>query len=49
MKKSLISMTEGQVKQLKRKAKEVGISVSELIRRILDEYFDKKDKVSTGT
>lgn len=49
MKKSLISMTERQVRQLKRKAREIGISVSELIRRIIDEYFDKKDKTEKDT
>ena len=34
-------LTEKQIKKLKAQSKKSGISSSELIRRALDEYFDK--------
>ena len=44
MKKKLLHLTDRQSKTLEKKAKILGISSSELIRRILDEYIDKKEK-----
>jgi len=43
MKQKLIGLTDRQQKYLKEEAKNIGISVSELIRRILDEHIDRKD------
>ncbi len=37
-----IYLTERQVKIIKREAKDSGISMAELIRRILDKYLDKE-------
>jgi hypothetical protein len=39
MTKRLISFSEPQYEALKAKAKEFGISVSELVRRIVDTYL----------
>lgn len=38
MKKQMISFTEPQLVFLKREAKRLGISVAELVRRIVDAY-----------
>ena len=38
MQKKVVSLTEGQVKYLKRQSEIYGISVSEVLRRILDQY-----------
>ena len=38
-----IYYTEQQIEKLKEEAKNIGINVSELVRRIIDEHFDKKD------
>jgi hypothetical protein len=38
MHKQMVSLTEPQVAFLKTEAKQLGISVSDLIRRILDQY-----------
>lgn len=40
MRAKLVHLTERQFKYLHDKAEELGISVSELIRRILDENMD---------
>jgi metal-responsive CopG/Arc/MetJ family transcriptional regulator len=49
MVKKLISFAENDVKELEKLAKEKGISLSELVRRILDRYLEerktKKSKV----
>ena len=39
-----IYYTEQQIKKLKAEANKTGIKVSELVRRIIDEYFDNKEK-----
>ena len=44
MKKKLLHLTNRQWNELKKESKELGISSSELIRRILDEYIDRKGK-----
>lgn len=41
MKKRLISFSEPQYDKLKQRAEKLGISVSELVRRIVDAYLDK--------
>ena len=43
MKRTQIYLTEVQMKKLSERAKGQGISLSELIRRVLDEYIEKKD------
>jgi len=43
MKKKLLHLTNRQWNELKKEAKALGISSSELIRRILDEYIDEKE------
>jgi hypothetical protein len=45
-KKLLVSFTEKQVRSLKREAREKDLSVSELVRRILDEHFERGCKRS---
>jgi len=42
--KKLISLTERQVKVLSKKAKELQISFSEMLRRVLDEYIERINK-----
>ena len=45
-----IYLSERQVELLKHESKKYDIKISELIRRILDTYFEKdKDNVSTKT
>ena len=47
MVKKLISFAESDAKELDKLAKEKGISLSELVRRILDRYLEEqKDKIS---
>lgn len=42
MKRTQMYLTENQTILLNKKAQEVGISKSELIRRILDNYINKE-------
>ena len=42
-------LTEKQIKKLKALSKKSGLSASELIRRALDEYFDKINAVNQIT
>jgi len=42
MKKRMISFTDPQEAFLKREAKKLGISVSDLVRRIVDQYREGK-------
>jgi hypothetical protein len=42
MHKQMISLTEPQVAFLKKEAERLGISVSDLIRRIVDQYREGK-------
>ena len=44
MKRVLLCMTEREVKMLKDESKELGISLAELVRRIIDKYIGDKDK-----
>ena len=39
-----ICLTEKEKKTLEEESKKIGISMAELIRRILDEYFKKQSK-----
>jgi len=43
MKRTQIYLTKMEVIKLKKKSQELGISNSELIRRIIDLYIDKED------
>jgi arsenate reductase-like glutaredoxin family protein len=36
-------LTESQIEQLKKLSKQSGLSVSEIIRRALDKYFEKNN------
>lgn len=42
MKKTIVSLTERQMKSISEEAQELGISKSELIRRLLDKHIDSK-------
>ena len=42
--KILICLTEQEIKLLKDNSEESGLSVSEIIRRILDEHYTKENK-----
>lgn len=42
MHKQMVSLTEPQVAFLKREAEKLGISMSDLIRRIVDSYREGK-------
>jgi hypothetical protein len=42
MHRTNIYLTARQMKQLGKQAKQTGISLGEMIRRILDEHLDKK-------
>jgi predicted DNA binding CopG/RHH family protein len=44
MKRTNIYLTERQIKELKKQATKIGISTSELIRRILDQYLNSTQK-----
>lgn len=44
MKRTQIYLTKQEVIKLKKKAQKIGISKSELIRRIIDLYLDKENK-----
>jgi len=44
MKKKLLHLTVRQWKSLEEESKTLGISSSELIRRILDSYIDDKEE-----
>jgi hypothetical protein len=41
--KKLITLTDRQIKTLSKIAKELQISFSEMLRRILDEYIERKE------
>ena len=43
MKKKTFTLTENNIKQLETDASKIGIPASELLRRILDEYFKKNE------
>lgn len=43
MEKRLISLTKPQTRWLKREAKQLGVSVSELVRRAIDEKKERSD------
>lgn len=42
MKRKDFYLTERQIAALEKEAKQKGITVAELIRRIIDEYYDAK-------
>lgn len=42
MKKTLLSLTDKQHESIKQLAQDKGISKSELLRRIIDEWFDEQ-------
>lgn len=42
MVKKLISFTEKEVDKLNKLSEETGLGMSEIIRRIIDEYFESK-------
>lgn len=42
MKRTQIYLTKREIVKLKKKAQKIGISKSELIRRIIDLYLDKE-------
>jgi predicted DNA binding CopG/RHH family protein len=44
MKRTNLYLTERQAKELKKQATKFGISTSELIRRILDQYLNSTQK-----
>ncbi len=44
MLKRSITLTAKQASFLEKEAEQIGITVSDLIRRIIDDYRDKKDK-----
>jgi hypothetical protein len=44
MKIKQIYYTEQQIEKLQKEADRIGIKVSELVRRIIDEYFASKEK-----
>ena len=44
MKKITINISDKQHKEFSRIAKEEGLTISELIRRALDDYLEKKQK-----
>ena len=44
MKRTNIYLTERQMKALQKKADKMGLSMAELVRRILDEYLDKEER-----
>ena len=39
-------MTEIQIKRLKSMSKKTGLSVSDLVRRAIDEYWEKSKKLA---
>ena len=41
--KFLLCLSQWEIKKLKTISKERGISVSEIIRRVLDEYLEKRE------
>lgn len=43
MKRTQIYLTDNQMVLLDKKAQEIGISKSELIRRVLDDYINKSE------
>ena len=43
MKRVNYHLTEKQIKRLQDHAKETGLTVAEIIRRAVDEYFDRKE------
>jgi metal-responsive CopG/Arc/MetJ family transcriptional regulator len=44
MKRIDITVAEVHIKQLKTMSKKMGVSVSEIIRRAIDEYWDRYEK-----
>ena len=44
MERTQIYLTKNEKKEIKKEANEIGISKSELIRRIIDLYIDEKNK-----
>lgn len=43
MKRVNYHLTEKQIKRLQTHAKETGLTVAEIIRRAVDEYFDRRE------
>jgi len=39
-----ISFTKSQIERMRRYRKETGIGISELLRRLVDEFFKEQDK-----
>ena len=48
MKRTHVSLTQDQLKELKSRSEESGMSKSEIIRRALDFYFHEKPRNSKG-
>lgn len=46
MRKTLISLTDQQMEDLTKEAKELGISKSELLRRIMFMYLNTEDRLA---
>jgi len=49
MKKTMLYLTEEEARQLKEASEESGLSMSEIIRRMLDSYFLEEDRVEKRT
>jgi hypothetical protein len=48
MKRKNFFLSDTQIKRLEKESKQLDIKTSELIRRIIDEYFYKKDGNKDG-
>jgi hypothetical protein len=48
MKRVNYHLTEKQIKRLQAHAKETGLTVAEIIRRAVDEYFERKETSKKG-
>jgi predicted DNA binding CopG/RHH family protein len=44
VKRTNIYLTDRQMKALQKKAAKIGVSIAELVRRILDEHIDREEK-----
>ena len=44
MKRFNFYLTENQINKLKSLSKKTGLKISELVRRAIDDYLEKKDK-----
>ena len=43
MKKAMFYLTEQEIESLKKLSEKTGLSMSELVRRVLDQYFQKEN------